>query len=245
MKGENMLRTILFDLDGTLLPLDINLFLKRYFEELTLKFQDYFQPKELTNLVWESTEYMIKNIEKEKTNADAFFEKFYSKVFHKPEEINQIFDDFYTNDFPKIRETTCQNEMILKAVDLLKEKGYELVVATNPMFPKKAILHRIDWAGLKKEDFLFITSFEEMHYCKPQLQFYEEVLEKINRKPEECMMVGNDVEEDMIAKQLGLKTYLIEDYIIQRSKDRSMIDECGKYEDFYEFVKSLPFYGCP
>ncbi|SET27326.1 FMN phosphatase YigB, HAD superfamily [Natronincola peptidivorans] len=235
-----MIKTILFDLDGTLLPLNMEDFLKRYFEELGMKFQNLIHPKELAKLVWGSTEYMVKNIDKEKTNAEAFFEDFFSKVSHKPEELNPIFDDFYINDFPKIKETASQNQNIIDAITILKEKGYELVVATNPLFPKLAILHRIQWAGLNKEDFVFITSFEEMHYCKPHIHFYEEILEKINRRPEECMMVGNDVEEDMVAKKLGIKTYLIEDYKIQRSQKIEGIDYIGKYEDFYEFVKTLP-----
>lgn len=235
-----MLRTILLDLDGTLLPVDTDYFIKRYFGELGVKFKNLFEPQELTKLVLASTEYMIRNTEKEKTNADAFFEDFYSKVTHDPEELNAIFDDFYIKDFPRIKDAASQNQNIIDAIILLKDKGYELVVATNPLFPKQAILHRIDWAGLQKDDFLLITNFEEMHYCKPHIQFYEEILEKINRRPEECMMVGNDVEEDMVAKKLGLKTYLIEDYKIQRSDDVSLIDYRGKYEDFYEFAKALP-----
>lgn len=235
-----MISTILFDLDGTLLPLDMDDFIKKYFGELSIKFKNFFQPQELTKLVWESTEYMVRNTDKGKTNEDTFFEDFYSKVSHKSEEINPLFDDFYINDFPRIKAVASQSQEMIDSINLLKLKGYELVVATNPLFPKQAILHRIEWAGLNKDDFLFITSFEEMHYCKPHIQFYEEVLEKIDRKPMECMMVGNDVEEDMIAKKIGIKTYLIENHIIQRSKDMSMVDHCGKYEDFYKFVKTLP-----
>ncbi|AOY76041.1 HAD family hydrolase [Clostridium formicaceticum] len=235
-----MLKTILFDLDGTLLPFKMEDFIKKYFEELGKKFQNYFTFKELQNLLWESTEYMIRNMEVDKTNADAFFEDFYSKTTHSPDRLMPLFEDFYTNDFPKIKEVTKQSEYIVKAISLLKEKKYELIVATNPLFPKQAILHRIEWAGLNKDDFAFITNFEEMHFCKPHLHFYQELLEKINRQPQECMMVGNDVEEDMIAKKLGCITYLIEDYKIQRSENADTIDYRGKYEDFYEFVKALP-----
>ncbi|SDK04097.1 HAD family hydrolase [Natronincola ferrireducens] len=235
-----MLKTILFDLDGTLLPLNMEDFLKKYFQEISVKFKDYFTPQELTKLIWESTEYMVKNIDANKTNADAFFEDFYSKIPYTADLFNPMFDDFYTNNFLKVKEATQESEYIIKAVDILKEKGYEMVVATNPLFPEKAIFHRIAWAGLNKEDFTFITSFEKMHFCKPHLQFYEEILGKINREPRECMMVGNDIEEDMVAKQLGLATYLIEDHKIHRSKDMKNVDYTGKYPDFYRFVIELP-----
>ncbi|MCC5910714.1 MAG: HAD family hydrolase [Clostridiaceae bacterium] len=234
------MKTILFDLDGTLLPLDMDDFLRRYFQGLSTKLKDYFEPKELTKLIWESTEYMVKNIDENKTNEEAFFENFYSKTKHTSATLYNLFDDFYTNDFIKVKEATKQEEYIVKSIALLKKKGYELVVATNPLFPKKAILHRIEWAGLDKEDFKFITSFEEMHFCKPTIEFYKEILAKVGRKPEECMMVGNDVEEDMVAGQLGLKTYLIEDCKIQRGDCIDHIDYIGKYEDFYRFVESLP-----
>ncbi|AKL94129.1 HAD superfamily hydrolase [Clostridium aceticum] len=235
-----MLKTILFDLDGTLLPFKMEDFIQKYFEGLGRKFKDYFTFKELQNLLWESTNYMIKNMETDKTNADAFFEDFYSKTNHSPNQLNPLFEEFYTHDFPKIKEVTKQSQDIIKSISLLKEKNYELVVATNPLFPKQAILHRVEWAGLNKADFAFITNFEEMHFCKPHLHFYQELLEKINRQPQECMMVGNDVEEDMVAKKLGCATYLIEDYKIQRSQKVDTIDHVGKYEDFYEFVKALP-----
>ncbi len=235
-----MIKTILLDLDGTLLPINMDSFLKRYFKELGIKFSDLFAPDELTKLIWGSTEYMINNLDEGKTNSDAFFEDFYSRIPHKPDRINPIFDDFYINDFSKISEVASRSQTMIDAVNLLKSKGYELVVATNPLFPKRAIVHRIEWAGLNKDDFIFITNFEEMHYCKPHIEFYQEILDKIERKAEECMMVGNDVEEDMVAKKLGVKTYLIENYKIQRGRDLDTIDYHGKYEDFYEFVKALP-----
>lgn len=235
-----MLNTILFDLDGTLLPLDTEDFLKKYFKHLCAKFKDYFKPEEMTELIWTSTKYMVKNTDSNKTNEEAFFEDFFNRVQYGKEILNPVFEDFYKNDFCKIKEASKQNDYILRSVELLKSKGYGMVVATNPIFPKTAILQRIEWAGLNKDDFLLITCFEEMHFCKPNILFYEEILTKINRKPEECMMVGNDVEEDMIAKKLNIQTYLIEDYAILRSDDESNIDNRGNYKQFYEFVSQLP-----
>ncbi len=235
-----MITTILFDLDGTLLPMDTELFTKKYFAELATKLKNYFTPEEVTRNIWTSTKYMINNIDATKTNEEAFFEDFYERVNHEAEVLNPIFEDFYEKDFNNIKSVSTQNKHIIEAVQLLKKKGYNLVVATNPLFPERAIRHRIEWAGLNKEDFIFITSFEKMHYCKPQLKFYEEILENIKKQPANCLMIGNDIEEDMIAKKLGMKTYLIEDHIIGTIKDDETIDYKGSYEDFYEFAKALP-----
>lgn len=129
---------------------------------------------------------------------------------------------------------------MIESVNILKEKGYDLVVATNPLFPKSAILNRIDWAGLNEEDFIFITSFEEMHFCKPNLDFYREILHKIDKEPSSCIMVGNDVKEDMIVNEIGVRTYLIEDYIIGNIEEDKNINYKGNYEDFYKFARELP-----
>ncbi|MCK9268781.1 MAG: HAD hydrolase-like protein, partial [Alkaliphilus sp.] len=189
--------------------------------------------------IWDSTKYMISNIDPDKTNEEAFFEDFYERINHRAEIINPILNDFYEKDFNNIREISTKNKYMIDSIALLKQKGYDLVVATNPLFPERAILHRIEWAGLNKDDFIFISSLEKMHYCKPRLEFYEEVLDIIQKCPRHCMMVGNDIEEDMIAKNLGMKTYLIEDHIIGTITEDLIIDYKGNYEDFYEFVKTL------
>ena len=235
-----MITTILFDLDGTLLPMDTDLFTKKYFSELAIKLKNYFTLEEITKNIWGSTKYMISNLDSNKTNEEAFFEDFYERINHKAEVLNPVFEDFYEKDFNNIKSIASQNKYIIEAVDLLKEKGYNLVVATNPLFPERAILHRIEWAGLNQEDFMFITSFEKMHYCKPQLKFYEEILDNIKKQPSHCMMVGNDIGEDMIAKEMGMKTYLIEDHIIGTEIESKNIDYKGSYKDFYEFTKKLP-----
>jgi len=235
-----MLTTILFDLDGTLLPMDTEVFTKKYFQELAIKLKDYFTPEEIAKTVWTSTKYMISNVDANKTNEEAFFEDFYERVNHEAEILDPIFEDFYEKDFNNIKNVAAKNKHIIESVSLLKDKGYNLVVATNPLFPERAILHRIEWAGLNVEDFMFITSFEKMHFCKPQLNFYKEILNNIKENPENCMMVGNDIDEDMIAKEIGMKTYLIKDHIIGTVKEQKNIDYSGNYEDYYEFVKALP-----
>ena len=234
-----MINTILFDLDGTLLPMDTEVFTKRYFKELAIKLKDYFTPDEITKQMWDSTEYMMNNKDLNLSNQEAFFEDFYKKVPHKEEILNPIFDDFYEKDFNNIKDVSKKNDDMVKAVKVLKEKGYELVVATNPLFPKSAILNRINWAGLEESDFMFITSFEEMHYAKQNINFYKEILDKVSKEPSECLMVGNDVREDMVVSEIDIKTYLITDHASGDITDKN-IDYSGNYKDFYKFAKAMP-----
>ncbi len=234
-----MLDTILFDLDGTLLSMDTEKFIEKYFAAVAVALKDYFTFDEVVKYFWSSNQYMVNNTDSSKTNQEAFFEDFYKNV-GDVEKLDHILDDFYKNDFNKIREVSAVNDLIVDSIKILKDKGYDLVVATNPLFPIAAILNRIKWAGLNPDDFIFITSFEDMHFCKPQIQYYEEILEKINKDAASCLMVGNDVVEDMVAKEIGIDTYLITDNIIGDIKDNKNIDYFGEYADFHKFVKQLP-----
>ncbi|MEK6266019.1 MAG: HAD family hydrolase [Clostridium sp.] len=233
------MNTILFDLDGTLLPMDMALFEKTYFEELAKDFIDIMSPKELAKNIWFSTKNMVGNTEY-KTNEEIFMTDFTTRMNMDLPILQKRFDAFYDAGFLKLKELALDIQCIKESVNLLKSKGYTVALATNPLFPEKAIHHRIRWAGFKPEDFSYISTFERNHYCKPQLKFYEEILKDIDKKPENCLMVGNDVQEDLIAKNLGIKTYLITNHLLHRTEEEIITDYTGKYEDFYEFALALP-----
>lgn len=240
---NNMVNTVLLDLDGTLASLDADdteVFTKNYFKDLSIKLKDFFTLEDLTKVLWTSTKHMRENPDGRRTNEEIFFEKFYGMIEHSKEDLQPLIDDFYENDFYKVEQVNKQNDNMMNAVNLLKEKNYELVVASNPMFPKTAMIDRVKWAGFKEEDFKYITSFECMHYCKPHLEFFGELLEIIDKDPKECLMVGNHAQEDMIAKEIGISTYLIKDYASGDLEDDKNIDYSGYYKEFYEFVKELP-----
>lgn len=233
------MNTILFDLDGTLLPIDMILFEKLYFKELSKNFTDIISPEDLAKNIWSSTKIMVENTEY-KTNEQVFMADFTTRMNMELPVLQNRFDDFYDTSFLKIKEYVLDIHCIRDSVNLLKSKGYTVALATNPLFPKKAIHHRIRWAGFQPEDFSYVSTFEKNHYCKPQLKYYEEILKDIKKTPEDCLMVGNDVQEDLIAKKLGLKTYLITNNLLHRTGEEIITDYSGEYEDFYEYVKGLP-----
>lgn len=233
------MNTILFDLDGTLLPIDHQQFEKIYFHGLSSRFTDMYPPEEFVKLIWGATKAMVMDTS-EATNETAFMRALGSVVEEKLEAMKQRFAQFYETDFDQVRLAVIESAEMIEAVTTLKQKGYTLVVATNPMFPKLAIDKRIGWTGLKREDFAYVTSFENNHFCKPQPKFYQEILSDLNKAPQECLMVGNDVDEDMIAGALGIKTYLITNHKIHRSQKPQPIDHEGTYADFLRFVQDLP-----
>ena len=116
-----------------------------------------------------------------------------------------------------------------------------MAVATSQC-SQRAIFHRIKWAELNPEDFSYISSYEQNYFCKPNLEFYKEVL-RAWIKPHQCMMVGNDVNDDMVASKLGIKTYLITNHLFNRFNLPVVSDHKGTYEEFYQFVEELPEIG--
>lgn len=234
-----MLRTILFDLDGTMLPLNLDKFIQIYFAEMGKKFQDLIEAKTLVKYVMTATEAMIKDTD-HRTNEMVFMERFEQLVQADLSVYQKRFNEFYDQEFFETKASLVDSPIIRDSVNLLKDKGYKLIIATNPLFPEKAIHHRIRWSGFEPEDFIYITSYEKNHYCKPQLHFYQEVLEETENTPEECLMVGNDVQEDLIAAKLGIKTYLITDFLIHRTQEPIKTTYQGNYFDFHQFVQELP-----
>lgn len=234
-----MFKTILFDLDGTLLPMELEEFVHAYFHALTSYLHDLISPKKLLHYLDLATNEMIQNNGKQ-TNEEVFHSTFFNLLNEDPSVYMERFDQFYTKEFPKIQSTVGFSPIMKKSVQTLKNKGYELVIATNPLFPRLAIEHRIHWAGLQPKDFIHITSYETCHFSKPHINFFKEVLENIQRNPQDCLMVGNDVQEDLVANQTGIKTFLITDHLIHRSEEKITTDFKGTYEDFYDFAKNLP-----
>lgn len=235
-----MIDTVLFDLDGTLLGMDYKEFENIYFSLLGTKFEKYCSPKELYNNIWESTIYMIKNSDGVRLNQDIFFEKFNQLIREEHRDLYIAgFNEFYEKEFDLVKDATYRMENMIKAVNILKSKGYDVIIATNPLFPKFAIDKRIQWAGLNLDDFSYVTNFEICRFCKPNPKFYEDILKLNNKKPENCLMVGNDMLEDMIAKMLGITTYLITDCIIERESPYAP-DYTSDSAGFLEFVATLP-----
>ncbi|SKA86043.1 haloacid dehalogenase superfamily, subfamily IA, variant 1 with third motif having Dx(3-4)D or Dx(3-4)E [Caloramator quimbayensis] len=235
-----MINTILFDLDGTLLPYKWEDFEKEYFKKVVYKLKDILKPEETIKYLWESTMEMIINTDCQKTNKEVFMDKFTKLSQKDKDNLQNIFDDFYENEYKTLSAIFTPSEYVTDSIKILKEKGYTLVVATNPVFPESALLQRVNWAGLDDKDFILITSFERMHFCKPNIKYYEEILKIIDKNPHECMMIGNDVEEDIVAGKLGIKTFLVTDYMINKNNIKTDADYIGDYKDLNSFIRNLP-----
>ena len=81
------------------------------------------------------------------------------------------------------------------------------------------------------------STFENYGLCKPNPEYFRYLMKKFNLKPEECIMVGNDVDEDMIASELGMKVFLMDYFIINRkNKDLSQYPK-GGFDELTDYLK--------
>ena len=211
-----MIKAILFDLDGTLLPMDQNIFVKTYFGGLAKKLAlRGYEPQQLINSVWTGVKAMIKN-DGEKLNEQIFWDVFENIYGKKVKSDMKYFEEYYEQDFDKVQEVCGYNEKAKQVMNTVKQLGFRTALATNPIFPAIATKKRIFWAGLDYTDYELITTYENSRFCKPNLEYYKDVIKELNVLPEECVMVGNDVSEDMVASKLGLKVFLLTDCLINK-----------------------------
>ena len=230
------INTILFDLDGTLLPMDQEKFVNGYFKMLAAKLAPYgYEPQQLINAILAGIEAMIKN-DGSQLNEDAFWKRFVDIYGDKVLADKPVFEDFYKNEFQDARSFCGFNPKAAETVRLLKDKGYRVVLATNPLFPSIATESRIRWAGLEPSEFDLYTTYENTSYCKPNLDYYRDILKRINCRPEECLMVGNDVGEDMVVEALGMQAFLLTDCLINTQKKDITAYPHGSFEQLLSML---------
>lgn len=208
MGGFNLIRAILFDLDGTLSYMDNEKFMLNYVGLLTPRFSHLYPPEKFARQLMRSTEVMVKKPKPGKTNLQTFFDDFSRALNLSFSVLWPLFEEYYEQDFPNLKYLVKPNPKGRKTVETAIQQGYTVSVAANPVMPLSAIKERIRWAGFNPDLFKAIPSIETFHFCKPHPEFFAEVAENLGVEPAQCLMVGNDPVEDLAARPIGMKTFL-------------------------------------
>lgn len=235
-------KAILFDMDGTLLPMDMKVFTAGYFKGLFKKLAKYgIDAKALTDAVWAATGAMVQN-DGTLTNAERFWEYFEKITGLKESVVGADCLDFYKNEFDEAKIFTQENPLAKKAVEVAREKANLVILATNPLFPMNGQITRMNWVDLKPEDFDLVTSYESDHYCKPNPAYFISVCERMSLKPQECLLIGNDEFEDMYAASVaGMDCYLVTDCKIADEK-HPWEGAQGSFAEMVEMLQGLDIY---
>lgn len=233
------IKAVLFDLDGTLLPMDQDKFVYSYFELMANRMETYgYEPQKLMDSIWKGTSAMFRN-DGTRSNEAVFWSVFTNIYGAEAMKDKPLIDRFYSEEFNQAQSACGFNPMAKEVVEFLKSAGKTIILATNPIFPAVATRNRIRWAGLSHEDFRLYTTYENSSYCKPNPAYYLEILEKNNLQPDDCLMVGNDVEEDMIAETLGMRVFLLTDCLINRKNADISKYPHGDFSALMTFLKLI------
>ena len=229
--------TVLFDLDGTLLPMDQDHFVKMYFG-LLAKTLTPSDPEALIKAVWVGTKAMMTN-DGSKTNEDAFWDTYCQLLGEDRRADEPAFRSFYENQFELVRNACGFNPKAAETIALVKSRGLKTALATNPLFPRIATQARARWAGLNLDDFELYTTYEDYSHCKPDPRYYQAVLDKLGLTAEECLMVGNDAVEDVAATKLGIQVFLLTDCLINRNGVDIEQYPHGGFDELMAFIENL------
>lgn len=234
------IHTLLFDLDGTLLPIDQDQFMHAYFALFVRKAGELgLDEGAALSGLQAGLKAMLAN-NGEMTNKDRFDSVFSLVSGIDSTRFNEQFSSFYQHEFHQLATFAKPSVLAPRVVETAKEKGYQVALATSPLFPWQGTEARIGWAGLRADQFSLVTTYETYRHAKPHWHYYVQVLDELGVEASDCLMIGNDVREDMVVADHGMETFLVTDCLINRD-DRSLHPyRKGSLQDFSDFLEELP-----
>lgn len=232
------IKTVLFDLDGTLLPMEQETFIRSYFGGVAKALVPHgYEQKALIDGIWTGTRAMVKN-DGSMTNEARFWQTFEALFGERVRHDIPLFDAFYREHFDEVRTSCGYTANARRLIDALHACSISAILATNPIFPAIATEKRMAWAGLSPSDFLLYTTYENSRHCKPNPAYYRDILSTLSLDPAECLMVGNDVGEDMVAESLGMQVFLLTDCIINQANADISRYPHGDFDALFAYLQN-------
>ena len=233
-------KVVFFDLDGTLLPMDMDEFLGKYFKLLNEYAVSIGLDAQRFSRALNGGVRAMATDASDRTNEAVFWQNFHDLYGEDDPAIDAAIGEFYNTAFPHIGDGFEPNPAAARAVQTLKQKGYRLFLTTMPLFPRDGVEWRCRWAGIDPADFERITTYDNSFACKPDLRYYQQNLEIAGCAANEVLMVGNNTHEDLAAMDLGLDAYLVTDWLLDPVGFPIDTVKHGSLADFADFAAQLP-----
>lgn len=232
--------TILFDLDGTLIGMDQDEFIRLYFETLLDKLGELGYDRKTMLDVLERCIVNTKYNDGRCTNEERFWQVFNECVGGQDLDLSEALNDFYSREYTSVIEGSC--EPYPRACEILeaaRRRGLRIVLATNPLFPAVATYARIRLGGMSPEDFEYITTYENSSYCKPSTEYFTELLDKLGVSADECVMIGNDTRDDFSILPLGIPVFILTECLINTDNVDLSAYPHGGFDELISYIRSL------
>lgn len=212
-----------------MLRLDIAEFLPRYFQALGTAMAGLTDPARFVQDLLAATAAMTEARGRKLSHRELFWTELERRVGRDPlRDWPGRIAEFYRRDFPGLGLAYRLDPAARRVVRAALAAGAEVILATNPVFPAGAVIERMRWAGIDDLPFSLVTSYEHMRACKPHPEYYREILELRGLEASQCVMVGNDVQEDVVpARRLGMGTFLVTGLTSDRNGERHLADWSG------------------
>jgi FMN phosphatase YigB (HAD superfamily) len=191
--------TLLLDLDDTLLNTNMDAFIPAYYQALSAALADKVSPEIMLPALVDGTKAMMANMDPALTLREVFDTHFFPKLNVDRLALRERIDHFYDEVFPELGSLTSPIPEAVGLVEWAFAQGHRVIIATNPLFPLKAIQHRLRWAGLSPEKYPFalVTSYETFHFTKEKVAYYPEMLAQLGWPDDPAVMVGDDIEREV------------------------------------------------
>jgi FMN phosphatase YigB (HAD superfamily) len=231
-------RAVLFDLDGTLIDVNMKRFVPDYLRLLIKNMGGQVNSKHATQVLHQAVAAMFANLDASSTLEMILLEVLQNELGMSPQVFQASLERFFNHDLASLRFMVSVHPLARQLIETSHASGWQLVLATNPIFPRKVIDARLAWAGLGDCVFHHVTDYETSHFCKPSPLYFAEILERLQLRADECLMIGNDSLHDMAAGQVGMQTCLLTPWRVRRSGLQYEADWQGDHDELLDMIQS-------
>ena len=215
--NASSIEAVLFDLDGTLLRVQMAEFIPRYIDGLAGHCLEYVKPKKFARAMLGAIRGLILvDGDGHMTNEQRIYATLVEQLSIPESVLRDAFQRFASEGLDSLQHLVQPIPLVRRVLSECRRLGVPVVLATNPVFPEYMIQARLQWGDLGDVSFALLTSFENSCYCKPHSGYFREIAAQLGVAAEKCLMVGNDTSHDLAAAAIGMQTFLVDTWIIER-----------------------------
>jgi len=233
------IRALFFDLDGTLLQVEMRQFIPTYLDGLAVHLGDRVDPPAFRALARNAIMHLLERRQRDGSNRRQFLRLLETHGGISPQQFERALGAYCDDGLECLRPLVRPLPEIRTLLDTAFASGREVVIATNPVFPREIVAARLRWGGMDDYPFALVSDWENSCLCKPAPGYFEDLLEHFNLRPEQALMIGNDTGHDLAAGRVGIATLLVDTWLIDRKEDALPPDWRGDHHQLIEILQQM------